>query len=309
MRQDKLARMLAIIIIVLTLVLSGYLYISPLKQASIPRDQLKASVSKTSPQQITLSGTVNNTTKYTIERIVITVCLIDEEDQLIEKHFIYNNEYKAGESGEFTKSITYDGLKVVRMEIEEIRCTYDKLDWYIPVIIGVAAFILLKILCANRKYYIDVAGKEVVVFAGWRKTGIIVDGVLIKEAKLPAVPFEVAVFSVKINGHKLKYYTLNGDLLPSINAFVDNVSAHFNKVRQNIFVRMMDEGVVRGSGDISMKSVHDIEGEKADRYNEKMRKNKGKESPEPAKQKKICPYCGAVNYSNDKCSGCGGNLD
>lgn len=307
MRQDKLAKILVIILIVLSLGVAGYLYIAPLKPANIPREELKATVSSTDPQQITLSGSINNTTKYTIKKIVITVCLIDEEDQIIEKNFIYNNEYKSGESGEFTKTITYDGLKIVRMEIEEIRCTYDKLNWYIPLIIGVVAVILAKLFFANRKYYLDIDGKKVVIFASWRKTGIIVDGVLIKEGKLPVLPFEVALFSVKVAGHKLKYYSMNGDIVPNINTFVDDKQAKYTHVRQHIFVRMMDEGVVRGSGNISMKSRYEIEGEEADKYHEEMKKNKDKSTQ--IKQKKTCPYCGASNEADDRCFNCGGNLD
>ena len=40
-------------------------------------------------------------------------------------------------------------------------------------------------------------------------TTIIVDGVLIKEGKLPAFRQEVALFNVRVSGHRLKYYTLN----------------------------------------------------------------------------------------------------
>ena len=140
------------------------------------------------------------------------------------------------------------------------------------------------------------------------------DGVLIKEGKLPKFKQEVALFNMKVAGHKLKFYSLNGDIVPSIRALVDDKPVQYTKVRQNIFVKMMDDGVVRGKGDISMKSKYESDGEAADKYNEeRWAKAKADKAVKPTtnpKKTNKCPYCGATNESDDKfCSSCGGKLD
>ena len=316
MRQDKLARFFIILLLVVTAVATLYCYITPIQKAIIPKEDLTVEITGKGAYKMTVSGKIDNCTNYRVKKIEVVISTFDEFDFLAEEVVQFDIDFDAHESGTFEKTlvITTSGT-IVDYQVEDIRCIYDKFPWYVVAIVGLAVVWLSKNLFAKRKYYFDVENSKVVIFASWKKAGVIVDGVLIKEGKLPKFKMEVVLFNMKVAGHKLKFYTLNGDIIPNIRALIDDKPVKYTKVRQNLFVKMMDEGVVRGKGDIAMKSKYESDGEAADKYNEerwaKAKANKSGNATQTTTNKtNKCPYCGATNNGDDKfCSSCGGKLD
>lgn len=346
-RQDKFARGIIIFLFGLTIIASLLCFMMPLKDAHIPTDKITLTGKASEPNQITIAGHIDNTTGFTLKQITVVISTYNEKGAYIQDETVnikVNLESK--ESCDFKHTfMATDKDIVAKAKLKDIECEYNKFAWYLILIPGFILTYLVKQLFANRKYYFDIEDKKVVVFASWRKAGVIVDGVLIKEGKLPKFKAEVSLFNMKIAGHKLKFYTLNGDIIPSIRALVDNKPVAYTKVRQNPFVKMMDEGVVRGKGDITMKSKYETDGEKAEKYNEqrfnKLKKVEDDEEIEdlddlleeyednetfednekinkPTQVQAVkpktsnlvaCPYCNTMNKSSNlKCSGCGANL-
>lgn len=312
-RQDKFGRGLVIFLLVLTAITTFLVYRMPLIPAYIPEDEISIKGTTTTPQKITVSGKIENNTKFRVKQLEVIIAVYDDYGYVRDEIIVFDSGYEVGEKGTFEKTFTVTGPEyIVDANVIEVNCIYEKLPWYLFLIVGLVLVYLVKQLFANRKYYFDIEDKKVVIFASWRKAGVIVDGVLIKEGNLPKFKQEVALFNMKVAGHRLKFYSLNGDFVPSIRALVDDKPVRYTKVRQNPFVKMMDEGVVRGKGDITMKSKYETDGEEADRYNEERWAKAKQATVAPTQEKKdtTCPYCGAINSGNDKfCSSCGGKLD
>lgn len=315
-RQDIIARGFIILLLIITGLGTLYFYLTPIEKAVIPAKDLVVEITGLSPQKMLVAGTVDNITDYRVKKIEVVVSTFDDFGYLRDEVVQFSVDIDAHESGTFEKIVVITSVDTItEYEVVEVKCIYDKFPWYVIAIAGLILVWLAKNLFAKRKYYFDVDNSKVVIFASWRKAGVIVDGVLIKEGNLPKFKQEVALFNMKVAGHRLKFYSLNGDIVPSIRALVDNKPVKYTKVRQNLFVKMMDEGVVRGKGDISMKSKYDSDGEAADKYNEerwaKAKGNTGKAATTVAtKKSNKCPYCGATNEGDDKfCGSCGGKLD
>ena len=270
-RQDKFARFFITMLFVVTIAITGFLCVMPLVHAKVPRDSLKVTATTSTPQSITISGEVNNRTMFPLTEIEIVLNVGDDYGFTTEQVFKIAVDVAPGETATFTKTVLSsapDTIKISKnLGIKNVSYEYQKFPYYVVFITGLILTILAKNLFGKRKYYFDIDDKKVVVFASWKKAGVIVDGVLIKEGKLPTFRQEVALFNMKIAGHFFKFYSLNGDIVPSIRALVDDKPVKYTKVRQNPFVKMMDEGVVRGSGDITMRSKYETDGEAAEKYN------------------------------------------
>lgn len=313
-RQDKVARVFIIALFIITIVAAGICAMMPFKNAYIPKDEIKLTGNTSKPNEINVAGNIDNITDFKLTEVTLTIATYDENGSYIkDETVVLKVDLESKEQIEFDHTFKATSRDVVKKaKVVDIEYTYDKFAWYLVAFPGLALIFLIKQFFANRKYYFDVEDSKVVIFASWKKAGVIVDGVLIKEGKLPTFKAEVAQFNMKVAGHKLKLYTLNGDIIPSIRALIDNQEVKYTKVRQNIFVKMMDEGVVRASGDIQMKSKYETDGEEADKYNEERFKQKEQElnkSKSNTENLKACPYCNTMNKStNTKCSGCSANL-
>lgn len=335
-RQDKFARAFIILLFAITIIATGLCAGLPFVDAHVPQEELSLMGKNSKPNEITISGKVENTTDFKLDQITLTIKTYDENLlEIKDETVIIKLDLEAKQSTNFNYVFTATSRETVaKAKVTNIDYKYQKFPWYLIAIPGLAFIFLVKQFFANRKYYFTVDGSKVVIFASWRKAGVIVDGVLIKEGTLPSFKAEVAQFNMKVAGHKLKFYTLNGDIIPSIRALVDDQEVKYEKVRQNLFVKMMDEGVVRGQGNITMKSKYETDGEAADKYNEERFNNHkefeddeeiedlddlleddekiNKPTPKPkAKTSNLvaCPYCNTMNKpSSLKCSGCGANL-
>lgn len=314
-RQDKFARFLISFIGLITIAITAFLLIMPLSNAKVPSDTLNISGTSSTPQTIKVKGEIKNTTMFPITKVEILLTVADEYGFTGEEIVKIKVNVAPGETVAFEESVTSSApapIIITKAKAKEVNFEYEKFPWYLILIPGLILTFLLKNLFANRKYYFNIEDKKVVVFASWKKAGVIVDGVLIKEGNLPKFKAEVALFNMKIAGHKFRFYSLNGDIIPSIRALVDNKPVVYTKVRQNLFVKMMDEGVVRGSGDITMRSKYETDGEAADKYNEeRWAKNANIVTPTSIKPTEVkCEYCGAINNSDNKiCNSCNAKLD
>lgn len=313
-RQDKFARFIVMFLFAITVMGAGFFYMLPLRHAQVPTDKMSVlKESESGLHKITLSGEINNCTPFEVEKITIKVTLRNQYNSYISTQtFIIDEDFDAKEKDTFSETFTvFTNETIKEVRIDKITCSYDKFPWYVILIVGLVVITLVKFLFIKRKYYFEIEDKNVVIYASWRQAGVIVDGVLIKEGKLPLVRAEVSLFNMKIAGHRLRFYTLNADVIPNIRALVDNVPVHYTRVRQNLGVKMMDEGTVRGEGNITMRSQYEIEGEAADKYNEEQRKEREQQAmAQAAPQVKYCKYCGVANDANSKvCSSCGARLN
>jgi hypothetical protein len=259
-----------------------------------------------------LSGEVDNCTMCDIKEMEYKIVIEDDYGRKLQTVTVkVNKTIKAGEVGYFEKEFMIGNSNAAYWSLEEDpTCVYDVFPYWVVALAYIVIHIIIQFIFAKRKYYFNVNDHQVVVFSSFKQAAIIVDGVLVKKGKLPSFRQEVAQFNYRIDDQSITIYTLNGALVPSIRITLNRVDVKYTKVRQNPFVKLMDEGVIEGSGNIEMRSRYDIEGEAADKYNEERRKEREMAAQGQPQGKKFCPYCGCENdASNSKCSGCGANLN
>ena len=318
-RQDKFAKAIGIIILALTVIASAVFYLMPFNEPTFDKESM--TVHQTgSGYQYYISGYVTNDTNVTITGLKFEISIYKNDNYVTTKTISMSHDIDPGDTEKFITNsfiMTEVAFEYAEFYVESIEYTYEQFPWYFIVLIGIVLWSLIQLLFAKRKYYFNINDKKVVVYASFKKAAVIVDGVLIKQGKLPSFRQEVAQFNMQIDGQSLTIYTLNGAPVPSVRITVNRVDVKYTKVRQNPFVKLMDEGVVIGSGNTEMRSRYEIEGEAADKYNEQRRQERlnaeqGGQPTQPTQPqvaKKFCPYCGCENdASNSKCSGCGANL-
>ena len=309
-RQDKVAKVISTILIVVFVLATVVLAIMPINDAKLIEESFEITYTGEGFWW-ELSGEVDNCTICDITEMEYEIVIEDEFGRKLQTANVkVNKRIKAGEIGYFSQRFMITNSNASQWSIEkDPTCVYDTFPWWIMAIAYIVVHLLLQLIFAKRKYYFEVNGHQVVVFASFKQAAIIVDGVLVKKGKLPSFRQEVALFNYRIDDQSISIYTLNGALIPSARITLNRVDVKYTKVRQNPFVKLMDEGVVMGQGNIEMRSRYEIEGEAADKYNEEQRQKREMAEKGIPANKKFCPYCGCENdATNSKCSGCGANL-
>ncbi len=308
-RQDKLAKFLSIFIFVVFALATAAYAILPINSPKI-KDKPDLRREAVGSSYFVLSGEIENPTPFAVKEMQFTINIYDEFEAKFETLTVtVKKNLPAGQTTAFEqKFMVSNPDRVADMKLaDNPTVVYAKISWYFIAIAAFALWSLFALLFTKRKYYFEVSGRKVVVYTSFKHAAIIVDGVMVKKGKVPSFRQEVALFSYRIDGQSISIYTLNGALIPSIRITVNKQDVKFDKVRQNPFVRLMDEGVVVGQGNIEMRSMYDIQGEEADEYNEKRRQEK--EAQKAAETKKVCPYCGTANDKNaTRCSSCNANI-
>ncbi len=190
---------------------------------------------------VVVYGELYNPTIVTIEDLEIQINFYNENDEFITtKKVNVTLNVGAGQTKEFIETINVGTVlnEQCQYGVGDILYTYTQLSWYLYFCMGICAYFITFLLLGKQKYYFEVNGQKVEVFASSYKLALIVDGEKVAETtQRKGIMLDL---EYKLGESEIKVESRNPIILPGpkVTIMVDGSKPTITDTKQHGFIKI-----------------------------------------------------------------------